>query len=244
MKSLLRNYMIFMKMCVALFFGAGCFLFHSPLHANDFMLNSGRVYNINVKSFRSQKFEYVVPQHYDFSCGAAALATLLKHHYDIVTTEQEVLDSMFAVGDQDKIRKQGFSLLDMKNYLHTIGIPADGYKVDIESVSKVGVPGIVLINANGYMHFVVVKGISDKHVLLGDPALGMRKVSMDAFLSMWNGIFFIIKSDLQVGQASFKMENDNWEGRRGALFSNALSHQALSQFTIHTAYTPNIYQGF
>jgi hypothetical protein len=233
-----------MKVCAALVLGAGCFFFQSPLYANDFMLNSGRTYNINVKSFRAQKFEQVVPQHYDFSCGAAALATLLKYHYDINVTEQKVLDSMFAVGNQDKIRKQGFSLLDMKNYLHTIGLPADGYKVSIKSISKVGVPGIVLINANGYMHFVVVKGISDKHVLLGDPALGMRKVSMDTFLSMWNGIFFIVKTNFQIGQASFKMENDKWEGRRGALFSNAMSHQALSQFTVHTAYTPNIYQGF
>lgn len=208
------------------------------------MLNNGRAYNMSVKSFRAQKFEQVVPQHYDFSCGAAALATLLKYHYDVPTTEQKVLDAMFDVGDQDKIRKQGFSLLDIKNYLYTIGLPADGYRVDIKSVANVGVPGIVLINANGYMHFVVVKGVGDKHVLLGDPALGMRKVSIESFLSMWNGIYFIIKTNLQAGQANFKMVDDKWERRRDALFNNALSNQALSHFTIHTAVTPNIYQGF
>ena len=243
MKSVLRNHRVIMKKSIALLFGAGCFLFHSSLYANDFMSNNGRVYNLNIKSFRAQKFKQVVPQHFDFSCGAAALATLLKYHYDISATEQKILDSMFAVGNQNKIRKQGFSLLDMKNYLGTIGLPADGYRVNIENVSAAGMPGIVLINANGYMHFVVVKGVSDKHVLLGDPALGMRKVSMDAFLSMWNGIYFIIKSNSHIARASFKIADDNWERRRGVLFGNALSHQALSHFTIHTTYTPNIYRG-
>jgi hypothetical protein len=38
--------------------------------------------NVLVKSMKERKFEQVVRQQYDFSCGSAALATLLTYHYE------------------------------------------------------------------------------------------------------------------------------------------------------------------
>ncbi|RYF14189.1 MAG: peptidase C39, partial [Oxalobacteraceae bacterium] len=35
-----------------------------------------------VTSLIGRRFETVVRQQYDFSCGSAALATLLRYHYD------------------------------------------------------------------------------------------------------------------------------------------------------------------
>ncbi len=210
-------------------------------NANDFGLVGGnRAFSLKVSSLKSMRFESVIPQKYDFSCGSAALATLLKYHYQTPVTEQEVLDAMYKVGDQEKIKTQGFSLLDMKQYLDSLGYNAEGYKLDLEKIRKAGVPGIVLINTKGYLHFVVLKGISESHVLLGDPAQGTRKVTHADFSEMWNEVFFVIRNQANTARLSFK-HKDNWTDRRQRLFSTALSNQTLSSINVHTAIAPNIY---
>ena len=220
---------------------AGIFIFCAQAQANDFGLVGGnRAFSLKVSSFKAQRFGSVIPQQYDFSCGSAALATLLKFHYQTQVTEQEVLDAMYKTGDQEKIRTQGFSLLDMKRYLKSLGYMADGFQLDLHKIQKAGVPGIVLINANGYMHFVVVKGISHSHVLLGDPARGTRKVTHAEFNAMWNNIFFVIRNKTDGARLSLD-HDDEWPDRRQALFRMALSDRSLSALNVHTAIAPNIY---
>lgn len=209
--------------------------------ASDFGLVGGnRAFSLKVDSFKTQRFKNVVPQKYDFSCGSAAVATLLKYHYDIPKDEQDVLDAMYDVGDQDKIKTQGFSLLDMKQYLAGFGYRADGFRINIKKIQQAGIPGIVLINTNGYKHFVVVQGINDTHVLLGDPALGQRKIGLLAFTKMWNGVFFVIRNNPKYAQLKFN-SGARWSDRRRVLFNTALSNQTLSTFSVHTAIAPNIF---
>ena len=214
-------------------------------NASDFGLVGGnRAFSLKVTSFKAKRFETVVPQEYDFSCGSAAIATLLKYHYNYDITEQEVLDSMYKVGDQEKIKAQGFSLLDMKQFLATLKFNADGFKLNrLEKIRNASVPGIALINTRGYKHFVVIKGIDQKQVLIGDPALGTRKVSREDFNDMWNNVFFVIRNQSDRARFSFSHE-DTWSNRRKVLFNTALSSSALSSFSVHTSLTPNIYQGF
>jgi len=209
--------------------------------ANDFGLVGGNTaFSLNVNSFKDKKFETVVAQKYDYSCGSAALATLLNYHYEKQVSEQQVLDAMYSVGNKQKIKKQGFSLLDMKKYLSSLGYNADGFKLSLERVQNTGVPGIVLLNTKGYLHFVVLKGVNNTHVLLGDPALGIRKVSHENFNDMWNDVFFVIRNDTQTARKSFS-DDDAWSNRRNVLLGTAISDQNLSTFTINTAVTPNIY---
>ena len=145
-----------------------------------------------VSSVIGRRFETVTRQQYDFSCGSAALATLLRYHYADAQSEQSVFLGMWRDGDRAQIRKLGFSLLDMKRYLAGRGIAADGYQVTVEQIAKARTPGIALINYNGYLHFVVVKGIDDRTLLLGDPSLGLRRETLASFARQWNGILFVI----------------------------------------------------
>ena len=171
-----------------------------------------------VTSLIGRRFETVVRQQYDFSCGSAALATLLRYHYDDPQTEQTIFLGMFRDGDQAQIRRLGFSLLDMKRYLAARGIAADGFKVSIEQIAKARVPGIALIDFDGYRHFVVVKGIDDRTLLLGDPSLGLRRETTTRFAKQWNGVFFIISGMTAVGQSHFNMAADLERASRGRLF--------------------------
>src|SRR4029077_10081261 len=84
--------------------------------SNEVFLESGggNYFVHGKKSLLDSRFKNVVRQHYDFSCGSAAVATLLTYNYGHPVEEMNVLNAMYEAGDKAKIRREGFSLLDMK----------------------------------------------------------------------------------------------------------------------------------
>ena len=144
------------------------------------------------RSLVETKYDTVIRQQYDFSCGSAALATLLTHHYGTPREETQVFQGMWRDGDQEAIKRLGFSLLDMKRYLGAKGMKANGYKVTLDQIRESRTPGIALIAPDGYRHFVVVKGIEDGFVLVGDPSLGLRRMDREKFEEVWNGVYFVV----------------------------------------------------
>jgi len=167
----------------------------------------GQMLNVPVTSMQAARSASTVLQKYDFSCGSAAVATLLSHHYGYRVSEQEVLQAMYAKGDQEKIRKEGFSLLDMKLYLEGLGFEADGFQQTLDKLAEARLPAIVLVNEGRYQHFVVVKGLRDGRVLVGDPARGTRAIAREDFEKLWvGGLLFVIHSHVQ--QARFNLPAD------------------------------------
>jgi predicted double-glycine peptidase len=165
-----------------------------PVQAGDIVLTTPTTgnYALRITSFADLKFSTVIHQQYDYSCGSAALATLLHFQYGLPVNEATVFKAMFDVGDKANIEKLGFSLLDMKKYLASIGYQADGYRMALDELSQAGLPAIALIQIGSYKHFVVIKGVVGDHVLVGDSALGLRVFSANAFRESWNGIAFIV----------------------------------------------------
>ncbi|KAB7624393.1 C39 family peptidase [Alkalilimnicola sp. S0819] len=186
---------------------------------------------VPVESYAEQRFRDVVKQQYDFSCGSAALATLLSYHYGLATTEQAVFQAMYEAGDPARIRREGFSLLDMKRYLQARGLNADGFRISLERLGQVGVPALALVNLQGYQHFVVVKGVRAEEVLVGDPSLGLRSMSREAFEAAWNGIFFVVRDRLELARASFNRPGD-WRLRARAPLGSAFQGPGLASFTL------------
>jgi predicted double-glycine peptidase len=153
----------------------------------------GAGYTLRVTSLKELRFLSTIRQQHDFSCGSAALATLLSYHYDKPVTEEQVFSAMYAQGDQARIQREGFSLLDMKRYLAQLGFIADGYQQPLQKLAEARFPAIARIVENGYLHFVVIKGLDQQRVLIGDPAGGTRALSRDAFEAMWpDRLLFVI----------------------------------------------------
>lgn len=170
-------------------------------------VEAGGAFAVPATSLREARYLATMRQQYDFSCGSAALATLLTHHYGHPVDENRVFEAMFLAGDREKIRAEGFSLLDMKRYLEARGFEADGFQEPMDRLAAAGIPAIVLINESGYNHFVVVKGVRDGRVLIGDPSSGTRAMSRERFERMWvNEILFVISSHTQ--QARFNQDAD------------------------------------
>jgi predicted double-glycine peptidase len=153
----------------------------------------GGSFTVSVVSWRDIPFRTVVRQQYDYSCGSAAVATLLRFHYGLVVSESDVFESMYERGDQPRIRQVGFSMLDMRSYLETRGFQADGLRLSLDRLAELHVPTIALITHNNYRHFVVVKGISRDRVLVGDPTFGLQTYSGEEFLEIWNGVVLAIR---------------------------------------------------
>jgi predicted double-glycine peptidase len=170
-------------------------LFNSPVKVHTAVLevaiNNGPRISKRVVSIKEAKFKNVVSQNFDFSCGAAALATLLKYQYGKEVTETDVIKGMLAYGDKILIKKRGFSFLDMKIYSQTLGFQANGYKLKIEQLRQVKIPTIVLINIRGYNHFVVLKGVVGERVYTADPAWGNKVMELEEFLKSWNNVIFV-----------------------------------------------------
>lgn len=186
---------------------------------------------VAVTSLKEARFKSVIRQEHDFSCGSAAVATLLTYHYGRPTGEREVFERMFAAGDQGAIRKYGFSMFDMQRYLATLGLRADGFRVGLDKIAEVGVPAITLINLKGYNHFVVVKGVEGGDVLVGDPAMGLKAIPRAEFDSMWQGVMFVIRDDVDTGREHFNQSGD-WAVRRKAPFGTALSRHGLATLSV------------
>jgi predicted double-glycine peptidase len=187
-------------------------------------------FSIPVRSLKQQRQARTLIQKYDFSCGSAAVATLLTHHFNYPVNEQQVFTWMYENGDQAKIHKEGFSLLDMKRYLKTLGFEADGFEQPLEKLAQARVPAIVLINTNGYHHFVVVKGLQPGRVLIGDPAQGTRALSRADFDEMWqNGLLFVIHNRMDI--ARFNVAAD-WRVAPHGPLNAGISREGMDMLTL------------
>lgn len=202
----------------------------APAARAQAMLTEGGIsYALPVTSLRDIPFRTVVRQQYDYSCGSAALATLLKYHYGVDVTEAETFKAMYAVGNQEQIRKVGFSLLDIKNYLAARGLEADGYRATFDQLIKINRPAIAVVTSGTYRHFVVVKGARDGKILIGDPATGLKAYTNAEFSKIWNGVIFAIHASPNVKVAYNRAEE--WTPYAVAPLGQPLGNDSLSGFT-------------
>ena len=159
------------------------------------MTTTGPTLAVSVTSWKDRKFANLVRQRTDFSCGAAALATIFNYAFGRTTSEQQVLVNMLRVADPDVVRQKGFSLLDMKTYAQSVGYQAEGYRVDYATLRKLEVPAIALLDIRGYKHFVVIRRTWDDRVAIGDPAIGNTTMTRPQFEQAWNGILFVVSGE-------------------------------------------------
>jgi predicted double-glycine peptidase len=148
-----------------------------------------------VRSLREIRQEKVVIQQWDTSCGAAALATLLRYQHGLAVSEKQIAEAMLRRTDPLKVKTRGgFSLLDLKRYADRQGLEGVGYlKLTLDDVVEMA-PILVPVVVRGYPHFVVVRGIARDDVLIADPAFGNRTMDVRSFEKAWAGnIGFIVR---------------------------------------------------
>ncbi len=148
-----------------------------------------------LKELRDQ---YVVKQQLDYSCGAAALATLMVHYYGEHTSEKEILELLntrletMTKEEQARKKRIGFSLLDLKIVAQQKGYRAAGFKLTVDQLPQLLAPVIVHVQPFGYYHFAVLRGVAGDRVYLADPGRGNLRMSIARFLDEWEGVVFVL----------------------------------------------------
>jgi len=156
----------------------------------------------SLKSMVDFRDENLIRQLYDFSCGAAALATILRYGFGDPVTEQQIVTDLFAGLDgaeASRRKKEGFSLYDLRQVAQRRGYRAEGFKLEPQYLAQLNGPVLVFIETMGYKHFAVLKGVRGDRVYLADPSRGNIRMPVYRFLDAWmrdgTGIVFVIEPD-------------------------------------------------
>jgi len=166
------------------------------IHYNVAM-NSGDVFikeQAIVEPLSSVLYRNIVRQAYDYSCGSAALTTVLQHYLGRNFQERQVMEGLLHYGESDRIvDRRGFSMLDMKRLVTALGFPAGGFKAELKDLIELDHPAIVPIHYSGFKHFVVVKTVKDGRVYIADPSKGNITFTLARFEEKWDqNVLFVI----------------------------------------------------
>lgn len=128
-----------------------------------------------------------VKQHDATDCAAACMAMVCLH-YKKETTITRLRDMM---GTDLK----GTNLIGLSKCAEELGFMSQAVRVDREGfLSKYTLPAIAnIITKEGLSHFVVVFKITDKYVIVGDPAKDLEKLEIDEFYKNFTGAMLLLK---------------------------------------------------
>ena len=129
-----------------------------------------------------------VRQHNEEDCGAACLATVCAQHQANVPLGWV----RHLVGTS----KEGTTLLGLKRGAEKLGFHAQAAKADAGLLSDLnGVPLPLVCHWQG-CHWVVLHGSHQGQLLVADPAVGLRRMSVQEFLRGWsNGVVLLLEPD-------------------------------------------------
>lgn len=159
---------------------------------------SPRTFQAFPKNSRQLRTENLVLQQRDFSCGAAALATITTYYWNDPVSESQILAAIIQTLTREELEERienGLSLTDLKRLSERAGYATLLGKLPLEKLKESKVPLLVGITVNDFNHFVVVRGADDQFVYLADPAIGRTRTPIDVFAKQWqqNAVLAVVK---------------------------------------------------
>lgn len=132
----------------------------------------------------------VVRQELDFSCGVAALATLVTHYWQQPVSERELLELVVERGEQWNLpadwQSRGVSWQVLQQLAAEYDLEAAALSLPSELVLSLRVPALVRLVVRGQAHFSLLRGVDDAgRVQLADPSWGNQVLGHEAFLDLW-----------------------------------------------------------
>lgn len=153
-----------------------------------------------VWSYKELKERQIVMQKYDYSCGAAVLATIIKYYWGDKkvgeTTFLDLLPKLKLTKEEleDRI-ENGLTLTDLRDLVNLAGYHATMAKVTFQQLAKGKVPVVVGITVRKHDHFAVFRGADERYAYLADPIRGNIRTPIREFIDQWqkNAILVIAK---------------------------------------------------
>ena len=110
-------------------------------------------------------------------CGIACLAMVASfhgHRTDLSAMRLRLSPSL-----------KGITLKNIAQIGETMGMTARGVQVPLESLGKLRLPAVLHWDMN---HFVVLKSVSPRRIVIHDPAVGVRTFEPEEFAAHFTGI--------------------------------------------------------
>jgi len=126
----------------------------------------------------------VVWQRRGNDCGPAALATVAACHGVVVDVEALTADLA--------LEQDGIDLLALSRAAGRLGFRTQGVRASYDAIPKCTLPAIAHMRSGGAGHFVVLQRWSPGHVVVADPAVGVRRLSRKAFCRRATGYFLLV----------------------------------------------------
>ena len=131
-------------------------------------------------------------------CGVCSLASIIEYYGGYISLEKLRLDT--------KTTNEGTTALNIIEASKKYGFDAIGIKVSNLKDPKIFLPAIAhMVQKNGVNHYVVIYKITDKKVILMDPAKGKVVKTKDEFYEEWSHILLIFRPKRKI--AIFQKEN-------------------------------------
>lgn len=143
------------------------------------------IHTKHFQSWENLKYEQVVRQSEDHSCGAASLATILQMQQHLVS-EKTILNLIKEEGTT--------SFLDLSYVANTYNFFATGVNVSFKQLRSLKVPVIAHLKTKYTDHFTVIRGINNYFIELADPSWGNILISHSKFKKLFSGKILIINS--------------------------------------------------
>jgi predicted double-glycine peptidase len=166
-----------------------------------------RSFSRKVRDYRSLKRINIVMQRRDYSCGAAALATIGKFYWGDNVDEEfflTILDLILTVEEAKERVENGLAMADLRKAAVKAGYQAVVGKLTFEKLGDSKVPLLVGITVDEFDHFVVYRGTDGRYVYLADPIRGNLRVPSAVFVKQWqkNAVLAIAKPGHKVKDIS------------------------------------------
>jgi uncharacterized protein len=197
--------------------------------------DADHIFQKNACNWKQLRQLNIVMQQRDYSCGAAALATILRYYWGDNVTEDQILLVIQKILTPEEMKdriKKGLAISDLRRasvemgYLSTIGT------LTFKQLAESKVPLIVGISPDGYDHFAVFRGVDYDYVYLADPIRGNIRVPFCEFISQWqkNAVLVVAKPDMEPPKTSpLSVRCD--EVRLGELNNQLIRTQSEKAFT-------------
>jgi len=165
--------------------------------------DDNRRFSKRVQDYQSLKRKNIVMQRRDYSCGAAALATVAKYYWDDDVDEEfflTLLDQILTREEAEERVENGLAMADLRKAAVKAGYQAVVGKLTFQKLGESKVPLIVGIIVNDYDHFVVYRGTDGIHVYLADPIRGNLRIPSQVFVEQWqkNAVLAIVNPKKKV----------------------------------------------
>lgn len=138
-------------------------------------------------SWKAIKERHVVMQQSDYSCGAAALATLVRYYWGDDVDEKFFLEAILGNMTMAELRdrvKNGLSITDLRKAAVAKGYLAVLGERSLAQLTELRAPVVLRIVQGEYEHFVVFRGVLNDRVFLADPIRGNIRLSFDEFATL------------------------------------------------------------